>query len=76
MHYQKEAILRYYKLTPSVVSEKNWNTKEDKGKSMMMIIIINFCQGKKFHKNLLEGFKITLKAILGLAKLTNTPKLF
>ena len=30
----------YSQLTPCVVSEKNWITKEDKGKSMMCILFI------------------------------------
>ena len=30
-----EAILRYCKLTPCVTNIKCWNTKEDKGKSMI-----------------------------------------
>ena len=30
MHCLREAISCYHKLTPSVVSEKNWNTKETK----------------------------------------------
>ena len=34
-HCLRKAILRYHESTPSVVSEKKWNTKEDKGKSMM-----------------------------------------
>jgi len=37
MHCLREAIPCYWnrELTPTVVSEKNWNTKENKGKSMM-----------------------------------------
>ena len=31
----REAIPHYCELTPCVVSEKNWDTKEDKNKSMM-----------------------------------------
>jgi len=35
-----EAISRYCKLTPCIVCEKNWNTKEDKGKSMIHVFYI------------------------------------
>ena len=35
MHYLREAILHYCKLIPNIVSENNWNTKEDTGKSVM-----------------------------------------
>jgi len=31
MHCLREAMSCYCKSTPSVVSEKNWNTKDDKG---------------------------------------------
>ena len=40
MHCLREAISCYCELKPSVVSEKNWNTKEDKGKSMMHAMYI------------------------------------
>ena len=40
MHCLREAILCYRKSTPCVVSEKNWNTKEDKGKSLMHALYI------------------------------------
>jgi len=35
IHSLREAISCYRESTPSFVSEKNWNIKEDKGKSMI-----------------------------------------
>jgi len=40
MHSLREAIPRYCESTPSVMSKKNWNTKKDKGKSMMHALYI------------------------------------
>ena len=40
MHCLREAISCYCELTPSIVSKNNWNTKEDKGKSMMHVLYI------------------------------------
>ena len=37
---EREAISLYRKSTPCVVSEKNWNTKEDKGRSMIHTLYI------------------------------------
>ena len=34
-HSYRDAASYYRESTPCVVSKKNWNTKEDKGKSMM-----------------------------------------
>ena len=39
-HSHREAILYYHKLTPSIVNEKNWNTKEDKSKTMMHVLYV------------------------------------
>ena len=36
----REATSSYCKLTPCIVSEKNWNTKEDKGKPMMRALYV------------------------------------
>ena len=36
----REAIPSYCKWTPCTVSEKNWNTKEDKGKPMMHVLYV------------------------------------
>ena len=33
-HNHREAVSCYHELTPPIVSQKNWDTKEDKGKSM------------------------------------------
>jgi len=44
MHSLRKAVLCYCKSTPCVVSKKNWNTKEDKGKSMMCTAV-----GDKAH---------------------------
>ena len=40
MYCLREAILHYPELSPSVVNEKSWNTKEDNGKSMMHALYI------------------------------------
>ena len=40
MHCLREAILCYHKSTPGVVSKKNWNTKDNKGKSMMHALYV------------------------------------
>jgi len=40
MHCLREAISHYLKSTPSVVSKKDWNTKEDKSKSMMHALYV------------------------------------
>ena len=32
--------MHYHQLTPSVVSEKNWDTKEDQGKSSMRVLYV------------------------------------
>ena len=39
-HNHREAASRYHELTPCVVSEKNWNTKEDNDKPMMHVLYI------------------------------------
>ena len=39
-HNRREAISQYHELTLCVVSEKNWDTKEDKGKSMMCVLYV------------------------------------
>ena len=33
--------MHYGKSTPSIVSEKKWDTKKDKGKSMMHILYVH-----------------------------------
>jgi len=40
MHCLRQAILHYHESIPSFVSEKIWNTKEDKGKSMIHALYI------------------------------------
>ena len=40
MHCLMEAISRYRESTSTVVSKKNWNTKDDKGESMMHALYI------------------------------------
>ena len=35
VYKHRDAIIRYHELTPWAVSEKKWDTNEDKGKSMM-----------------------------------------
>ena len=39
-HNHREAISHYHELAPCVLSEKNWNTKEDKGKSMIHVLYV------------------------------------
>ena len=39
-HSHREATSRYCKSTSCVVSEKNWNTKDDKGKSMVRALYV------------------------------------
>ena len=34
------AILCYHELTPCVVSEKNWDKKDNKGKSMILVLYV------------------------------------
>ena len=36
----REAIPCYHELTPCIVSEQNWDTKEDKGKSVMHLLYV------------------------------------
>ena len=40
MHSLREAMSRYDKSAPCIVSKKNWNTKEDKDKKMMHAFIL------------------------------------
>ena len=35
-NYDKEVTLCYCKFTPCVVSKKNWNSKKDKGSTMIL----------------------------------------
>ena len=38
-HYShREVISHYYKSTPCIVNEKNWDTKEDEGRSVMCVL--------------------------------------
>ena len=46
MHYLREAISHNHKWTPSVVIKKDWNTKEDRDKSMMHALYILQWAGK------------------------------
>ena len=39
-HSHREAILCYHKLTPCVVSKKNWDKKEDKGKCVLQVLFL------------------------------------
>ena len=39
-HIHKEATSCYHESTPCVVSEKDWNTKENKDKSMMHVLYV------------------------------------
>ena len=34
-HSNRKAVSRYHQSTPCFVSEKNWNTREDKGKRVL-----------------------------------------
>jgi len=45
----REAILHYHKLTPCIVSENNWNTKEDKGAYIHDTCIVHTAVGEKTH---------------------------
>ena len=49
MHCLREAIPHYHKSTPTIVSKKSWNIKEDKGKSMMHALYSTSCGWKKTH---------------------------
>ena len=39
-HSHRETASCYHELIPCIVSEKNWNTKEDKGKSMKCVLYV------------------------------------
>ena len=39
-HRHMEAASHYHELTPCIVSEKNWNTKQDKGKFMICVLYV------------------------------------
>ena len=46
-HSHRETASCYHELIPCIVSEKNWNTKEDKGKSMTCVLYV--LQLAKWH---------------------------
>ena len=51
MHCLKETKSHYHKSIPSIVREKNWNIKDDKGKSMMLALyVLWFAKGTSQDK--------------------------